>query len=356
MRYLAYIFVLCCIINCSSTDPLIEDDSTTIDSVYFPPIDSDEWESESVSNLNWDTNALQPLLDFLEQKNSKSFIILYNGKIVVENYFNNHTLESSWYWASAGKTLTTALTGIAANEGLLDIDAKISDYIGDGWTDAPTEKENLITVKHLLSMTSGLDDSMGQGVSNEDLTYVADAGSRWAYHNVYKKLQDVVASTSNSTWNNYFNSSLKTKIGMTGAWIENSDFNVYWSNARSMARFGLLMANQGNWDGEQIIPADFLSDATNTSQNLNKSYGYLWWLNGKSSYRLPQSQFEFTGSLIPSAPDDMYAALGRDDQKIYVIPSKKLVVIRMGNAADDSNFALSNFDDEFWIKIKALIN
>jgi len=52
----------------------------------------------------------------------------------------------------------------------------------------------------------------------------------------------------------------------------------------------------------------------------------------------------------------MYAALGKNDQKIYVVPSKKLVVVRMGNAADSENFALSNFDDELWLRINSLIN
>jgi len=72
-------------------------------------------------------------------------------------------------------------------------------------------------------MTSGLDDSLGDGTSPEDLQYIADAGNRWAYHNVYVKLQDVVAQTSNQTWSNYFDSRLKNKIGMTGSWVQNND-------------------------------------------------------------------------------------------------------------------------------------
>jgi CubicO group peptidase (beta-lactamase class C family) len=143
---------------------------------------------------------------------------------------------------------------------------------------------------------------------------------------------------------------------MSGAWIQTSDFSVYWSTTRSMARFGLLVYADGKWESEQIIPENYLNDAINTSQNLNQSYGYMWWLNGKSSFRLPQSQVQFPGELIPNAPNDMYAALGKNDQKIYVVPSKKLVIIRMGDAANAENFALSNFDNELWEKINALIN
>ena len=80
----------------------------------------------------------------------------------------------------------------------------------------------------------------------------------------------------------------------------------------------------------------------------------MWWLNGKASYHLPQSQLQFKGSLIPTAPNDMYMALGKNDQKIYVIPSKQMVVIRMGEVADGTNFALSEFDEVLWTKISAL--
>jgi CubicO group peptidase (beta-lactamase class C family) len=121
-----------------------------------------------------------------------------------------------------------------------------------------------------------------------------------------------------------------------------------------MARFGLLALNNGNWNGTQVINSAFLSQATTTSQNINLAYGYLWWINGKPSYRLPQTQLQFNGSLIASGANDMYMALGKDDQKIYVVPSKKMVVIRMGDAADSANLALSTFDEVLWQKINAL--
>ncbi len=348
------LFVLLMTVSCSSDDS--PEQEQIDEGIYFPPLNSDTWETKTVDELNWNEAQLQPLLDYLEEKNSKSFIILHDGKIVVESYFDGHSNTSPWYWASAGKTLTTAITGIAQDEGIIDINSKVSHYIGNDWTNTTTEKEDLITCKNLLSMTSGLDDGLGDDISVSNLQYLADAGDRWAYHNVYVKLQDVIAEASNQTWSNYFNSKLKDKIGMTGAWIQNGDFNVYWSTTRSMARFGLLTYADGKWENEQIIPKIYLEDAINTSQNLNESYGYMWWLNGKSTYRLPQSQIEFNGALISNAPSDMYAALGKNDQKIYVIPSKKLVIIRMGNSADNENFGLSDFDNQLWLRVNALIN
>jgi CubicO group peptidase (beta-lactamase class C family) len=275
---------------------------------------------------------------------------------VIERYLNEHSASASWYWASAGKTITSTVSGIAQDEGLLNINNKVSDYLGTAWTSAPLEKENLITCKNLLSMNSGLDDSLGDSVSPENLQYVADAGNRWAYHNVYVKMQDVVAEASNSTWSSYFNSKLRDKIGMSGIWIPLGDLSVYWSDTRSMARFGLLIYSKGKWNNENIVSESFINEVTNTSQSINEAYGYLWWLNGKSSFHLPQSQLEFPGKLVPNAPDDMFAALGKNDQKIYVVPSKKLVIIRMGNAAETEDFALTTFDNELWKKINAVIN
>ncbi len=352
--FLSFLFLLFigCSSDSSSPDPVNE-------TMYFPPNDgSTTWETKSIADLGWNQNAVQPLLDYLELKHSKSFIILVNGRIVMENYFNGHTATTPWYWASAGKTLTSTVTGIAEQEGLLNINNKVSDYIGTAWTNETLAQENLITCKNLLSMTSGIDDYVG-GVYSDDVTpsnlnYKADAGTRWAYSNVYVKLQDVVASASGQTWSNYFNSKLRDKLGMTGSWIQSGNNSVYWSTTRSMARFGLMALNKGKWNGTQIVNETYFNAATSTSQNINLSYGYLWWLNGKASYHLPQIQTEFPGSIIPTGPNDMFMALGKNDQKIYVIPSKKMVIIRMGDAADAQNLALSDFDATLWTKISAL--
>ncbi|KGL63111.1 serine hydrolase domain-containing protein [Polaribacter sp. Hel1_85] len=331
----------------------VEEEQTA--ETYFPSLTTDTWETILPEDLNWNLNKIEELKTYLSEKNTKSFMVLYNGKIVLEEYFNNHTSTNNWYWASAGKTLTATIFGIAQDENLLNINDKVSDFLGIGWTSTTLEQENQITCKNLLSMTSGLDDTLGDAVFADNLKYVANAGTRWAYHNVYVKMQDVVANASNITWQNYFNTKLSDKIGMNGTWTDLGSLSVYWSNTRSMARFGLLIFANGKWENTQIVSESFLMEATNTSQNINNSYGYLWWLNGKPNYHLPQTQVQFNGELIPNAPADMYAALGKNDQKIYVVPSKKLVIIRMGESAEDSNFALSNFDNDLWEKINAVI-
>ncbi len=327
------------------------------ETMYFPSNTANTWETKSVTGLGWNEAAIQPLKDFLAQKNTKSFIILVNGRIVMEEYFNGHTPTTTWQWNSAGKTLVATTTGIAQQNGFVNINNAASQYLGTNWTSAPIAKENLITVKHLLSMTSGLNDSNNL-VIKPNMSYMADAGTRWAYGNVFQKLMDVVENASGQSFETYFNTNLKSKIGITGFWNYGTIFKVFHSDTRSMARFGLMALNKGMWNGQQIINENFFIASTSTSQNINPSYGYLWWLNGKNNFMIPGSQIVFGSTLVPNAPADMYAAMGAEDQRLYVIPSKNMVVVRMGNLSDPSNptFAVSGFDDALWQKIKAVTN
>jgi CubicO group peptidase (beta-lactamase class C family) len=341
--------------SCSKDDdPKLTNPDT---SMYFPANSGTEWETTSASELGWNQKAIQPLKDFLVQKNTKSFMILVNGRIVMEEYFNGHTAFTQWEWNSAGKTLVATTTGIAQQESLLNLNDKVSNYLRQEWSNMPSEKENLITVRQLLTMTSGIDDTK-QLMIKPNLTYIADAGTRWAYGNVFQKLTDIVAEASNKDFEIYFNEKLKNKIGMDGYWNFGTIFTIYHSSTRSMARFGLMALNNGKWNNEQIINETFFTESVSTSQNINPSYGYLWWLNGKTSFMIPGEQTVYQGYLVPNAPADMYAAMGAKDQRIYVIPSKKMVVIRMGNVSDpvNPNFAISGFDNTLWEKINALIN
>jgi CubicO group peptidase (beta-lactamase class C family) len=334
-----------------------DDNSTQIPdgSMYFPSNQNNTWETKSLSSLGWNESAVQPLYDFLIEKHTKSFMILVNGRIVIEKYFNGHTSTSTWPWNSAGKTLVAGTTGIAQQEELLDIDNKVSQYLGTNWTSEPIEKENLISPRHLLTMTSGINDAK-ELIVKPNLTYLTDAGTRWSYHNIFQKLTDVVAAGSKQDFESYFNTKLKSKIGMEGFWKNGLIFKIYHSDTRSMARFGLLALNMGKWKNDPIINEPFFIESISTSQNINPAYGYLWWLNGKANYMLPGGQAVYQGFLVPDAPSDMYAAMGAEDQRIYVIPSKNMVVIRMGDASNPANpnFALSGFDNALWQKITAM--
>ena len=356
MKHIPFLlFILISLISCSKDDSPAPPDPET--GLYFPPVSGTNWETVSPSELGWDEIAIEPLRDYLSEKNTKAFIILVDGRIAMEAYFDGHTATDTWEWNSAGKTLVGTTTGLAQEDGFLDIATPVNDYLGEGWTSMPLDKEGLITPWHLLTMTSGIDDTK-QLVVQQNLTYVADAGSRWAYGNVFQKLIDVVSAAASQDFEAYFNARLKNRIGMDGFWDYGVIFTIYHSTARSMARFGLLALNNGNWDGEQIVDESFFTDSHNTSQSINTSYGYFWWLNGKSNFMLPGDQTQYPGPLVPNAPLDMFAGMGALDHRDYVIPSRNMVVIRMGNAADITNpsFSVSGFDNELWARIGAVID
>lgn len=350
-RFMKKTFLLLIITFLLSNSELLSQNS------YFPPNNASNWETIPPGQLGYCTDKIDSLYTFLENSNSKAFILLQDGKIVLEKYFGTFTSDSSWYWASAGKSLTAFLVGIAQRENHFSITDTSSKYLGVGWTNLSSNQEEKITIWNQLSMTTGLDDGVADHYCTIDtcLNYKADAGTRWAYHNgPYTLLDKIMENSTGANLNNYMNQKLSSSTGITGLFLPSGYNNLFFSKPRSMARFGLLMLNKGIWNGTDVLQdSNYFSNMINSSQNLNKSYGYLWWLNGKESYMLPSLQLVIPGSISPNAPSDMYAALGKNGQIINVAPSKNLVWIRMGNDPGVGEVPTA-FNDEVWKKINNL--
>ncbi|MFC0263684.1 serine hydrolase domain-containing protein [Fontibacter flavus] len=333
--------------------------------LYFPPLSGNTWETLDTQGLNWNLQELNRLDDLLEANGTRAFILLKKGKIVREVYFGSrlasnqpYDQNSLWYWASAGKALTATLVCLAQEEGKLDLNEPSSTYLGQGWTSLTMTQEREITIWHQLTMTTGLDDRVGDrdDFSSDNLKFLAKPGSRWAYHNApYTLLDKVVERATDMSFSDYFNQKLASKIGMTGSWQKVGFNNVFFSNSRSMARFGLLILANGEWDGQKVIQDKrYLEQMVNTSQQLNNSYGYLWWLNGKNSFMLPTIQNVFQGSWAPNAPGDMFCGLGRDGQYVCIIPSMELVMVRLGESPDQSLVPFM-FLDEIWQQLNKVL-
>ncbi|MEO5648601.1 MAG: serine hydrolase, partial [Ginsengibacter sp.] len=244
-------------------------------------------------------------------------------------------------------------TGVVQEDGIININDKTSKYLGTGWTSLPPAKEDLITIKNQITMTTGLDDGVPDPncLTPACLVYKADAGTRWAYHNApYRLMQDVIAAASGQTFNAYSKAKLFDKIGAGSAFWLNY---VMYCTTRDAARIGSLILRKGEWNGNKLLTdQNYFKAMTTTSQNINLSYGYLWWLNGKASSMVPQSQFVFPVSLVAAAPADMIMALGKDDKKIYVVPSLDVVVVRLGDDAGSSTLGSGSFDNEIWSRLK----
>jgi CubicO group peptidase (beta-lactamase class C family) len=326
--------------------------------IYFPPLTGSSWDTIAPQTLGYCQPKINSLYNFLEQNNSKAFILLKDGKIVLEKYFGTHTATTPWQWASAGKTITSFMTGIAQQEGYLSITDTTASYLGQGWANCTPQQEERITIWNQLTMTSGLDDGVPDHFCTLDtcLNYLADPGTRWAYHNgPYTLLDGVIENATGLTLNNYTTQKLKNPTGMTGAFFSVGYNNVFFSTARSMARFGSLILNKGNWNGNQIMTdTAYFNDMVNTSQNLNKSYGYLWWLNGKQSFMVPSLQTVFPAFMCPNAPADMISAIGSGGQFLNVVPSQNLVWLRMGDEPSNSNVPFL-LNDDIWQYVNDLV-
>ncbi|WP_297335061.1 serine hydrolase [Algoriphagus sp.] len=365
MKYSLFLVVTFILFSCEMFDQEIRSSSDG-QSLYFPPINSQEWERISPSELNWNQSQMDDLLEFLEGNHTRAFIILKDGKIVVEEYFGNTILgtapfdqNSQWYWASAGKTLTATLVGIAQENGLIHLENPTANYLGSGWTSLAPEKEQLITVKNQLTMTTGLAYAIPDlnCTLPACLNYKSDAGQEWFYHNApYTLLEKVIEQASGETLNEYTHLTLESKIGMNGQWIAQGFNTVYWSTARDMARFGLLILNKGQWNKTVVLSdQNYYQQMISSSQDLNPSYGYLWWLNGKESIVFPGNPKSFAMPLSDFAPIDLFAGMGKNGQFVEVVPSQNLVLIRMGEAPDDGLVPIL-FHNQMWEKLSRVMD
>ncbi len=360
--YRIFLFSVLLLLSCSEDE--VTNSVNTAPVTYFPEVGS-IWERATPASLGWDDTKLADLKTFLSSTNSRALIVLKDGKIVIEEYTGKQLVNTNldfsatnnWYWASAGKTLTSAAVGIAQSQGKINLEAKTSDYLGTGWSSLSSILEDKILVRHQLTMTTGLDD----GVANYDCTdpacliYKADPGTRWAYHNApYTLLDHVISNATSKTLNEYVTQEILTKIGMDGQFVKTGDNNVFYSTPRSIARFGLLLLKKGKWDQTQIIPESYVNLMTTSSQTFNPAYGYLIWLNGKPSYMVPGLQVSVNGYLSPNAPNDMIAAMGKNGQLINIVPSQRLVVIRLGDVPD-ANQVPFLFQDDLWKKLNTII-
>ena len=187
-------------------------------------------------------------------------MVLAGGRILAEEYWGDATEDTVQDIASCQKSVTSTLIGIAVDEGRLGLDDPISDHLGRGWSRAEVEEEAAITVRHLLTMTSGLNKTT--------LRKEAEPGTAWRYNTpAYQKLRRVLEAATGEDINTLSRRRLFDRIGMgPGAvWAPRrvTPFNTdptgdeLWAlqlTARDMARFGLLAERDGVWGEHEGRP------------------------------------------------------------------------------------------------------
>lgn len=326
--------------------------------LYFPPADGG-WQTVSPESVGWDATLLNEALELAGERNSSGVVILHNGRLMAERYWEvpastqyenflqgydaqGRAIEDV---ASAQKSVVVVIAGMAQERGYLDIDDPVSRYLGEGWSKASLAQEAIITIRHLMNMTSGLAG---------DFTYEAEPGSKWWYNTpVYHATMRVLMAATGLERNELTVGWISEPLGMQNTswtprpWADAAIAVGLSTTARELARFGLMIQAGGKWGDQTIIEdADYLDEMLSPSSTLNPAYGLLWWVNGEdfslgAGPRAPRRE----GSMIEAAPDDLVAMQGAGDRKLYLVPSLGLVITRLGYTGSEAG---SSFNDAFW--------
>lgn len=304
---------------------------------------------------------LQPVLDYVESQKTTGFLVIQDRKTLVERNWplpaEATTFRAAFVHGAASdgalledvasqqKSFVSLLTAIAVDKGLIDVDRPVSDYIGAAWSKASPDQERAIRVVHLLTMASGLDETFG---------FVAPAGAQFFYNTpVYAVTKRVLAAAAGQSLETLTHDWLTGPAGMADtAWRPRPNALAAAGNPtglvttpRDIARFGQIVLDGGKAaDGRRIVSQASLQAMFQRSA-ANPAYGRLWWLNG-STETVRAGGRATPGPLIPAAPADLVAALGAMDRKLYVAPSRKLLVVRTGQAAPDKDF-----DQQLWLRM-----
>ena len=290
--------------------------------------------------------AISNAVNYAEQKNSAALLIVHRGKIVVERYWQGQQTNRWADSASMAKTVTALLIGMAIQEGKIrSIEEPAATYLPAWSKDARRQ----ITIRQLLNMHSGLrpqgeyDDPFSDacylalGTDSRSMVshvpLVVAPGTTNSYNNAnYQALGFVLEAATGQPYAAYLSQKLWQPLGNADSalWLDKEGgsahtFGFLFATARDWARIGLLILNEGRWNGRSIVSADWIREMTRASPT-NPNYGHgLWIGSGKGSKRTDQKE--------PFATDDVIYLNGRHKQRVYIVPSCQLVIVRQGEQA-----------------------
>jgi len=313
-----------------------------------PATDAGGLPTAAPAALGFDATALDRLADRAEQLHSSCFLVARHGKVVLARYWNGARADAEQEVYSVTKSVTSTLVGLAQADGALLIDDPASAYV-DEWRGTPSEA---VTVRQLLSAVSGRfwseDSDYVKLIEAADRTAYAvgleqqvDPGTAWVYNNAAVQTVDAVLRGATSTDPaDLAAKRLFAPLGMDDTRMTHDDSghstNVFFglqSTCPDLARFGTLFAQDGQWNGQQLVPSAWVSEAVGApSQQLNVGYGLLWWLNRAGQVVPPGGGS--ADQLAPGAPEELFAAQGLGGQVVLVDPRSDTVVVRLGPGED----------------------
>jgi CubicO group peptidase (beta-lactamase class C family) len=304
------------------------------------------WESTSPAEAGLDETALADMVSAAEAGGSNCLVVTRDGKLVGDWYWNGHTPAATLEAFSATKSISSTVVGIAADQGLVDIDAPASTWISE-WVGTPSEA---VTVRQLLSNDSGrfyefTTDYIDMAIGAPDKTAFAiglsqqwEPATHWDYNNsAIQTLDAVVSRATGMATTEFATENLFAPIGSTTVMKSDPSGNTLTfmgaeTTCLDLARFGLLFARDGEWAGRQVVSPEWVAEATTPSQDLNPGYGFLWWLTGGSASADPDGTGASDDQGVPS---NTFAALGLGGQIVLVDPSTDTVVVRMARLGNE---------------------
>lgn len=307
---------------------------------YWPTA---EWQTANPAALKMDTKKLSALDSVIkaEYSNISGIVIVRNGSIAYEKYYNGYGADDALHVASVTKSVLSALVGIAINKGFIkSTDQKVLDFFPEYRLRVNEMQKREIRIKHLLTMTApySYDQEPFEALcsSPDWAKFTLDSIDEKGKIGSFKYstagahlLSTIITRSTGKSARKFANEYLFKPIGMKGipdyemkafgyedlfgkdvrGWVKDPSGNSTggWGltlTPRDMARFGFLYLNQGLWDNQQIIPRKWIEETTAMNPN---HYGYLWWL------------FNDNGVFA-------YSALGDGGNVICCIPEKDMVV------------------------------
>lgn len=268
---------------------------------YFP---DNDWNTIPPEQAGITASAVSNLLNRIERENMNlhGLILLYNGYIVLEKYWSSVYKEQAEHVYSITKSVVSLLTGIAVSEKLIDEAAAVISYFPEAISKKTDKDTERLKVKHLLTMSSGQEKDSNWNHKNSIKKFfrtriVYEPGSRFAYMNgCATMVSAILQKVSGKSLADYAQKKLFDPLEIESPkWRVNPDgicFGGYGLSlkTRDIAKIGLLLLNQGQWKGVQVVPREYIQKATSAlrssfsegDQNWTAGYGYFFWQNAHS--------------------------------------------------------------------------
>jgi len=319
---------------------------------FESPLDSISSEQSEIP-----LSAFQEAKEYAQNHGSKSLVIQHRGKIVFESYWQETNPDSLFGLHSFTKTMNALLVGHLLNDGYIkSIDESVSDYIEE-WRDG--DKTN-ITIKHLLHMSGGLKETFdyspfsdriqrayGTDIVNANLNMdpEIDPGTVFSHNNYNSQILGIlIERASGKRYSEYFSEKIWSPLGSRDAFffVDRPDGMVHtdccmWASIRDMIRIGEMLMNKGLFKNKEILPKGWVEQMITPSEP-NNNYGMQIWLGNeyeeRRAYDARLTMYaNYHGE--PYVTDDLFFMDGIGKQRMYMIPSESLVILRTGDNSPD---------------------